>query len=59
MKWEPFGAAMDPRPEDGATCIVITASGDERTLIFEKGMWWLPDRSMYVYFTPVFWRMVS
>lgn len=43
-------------PTPGREVAVITESGDERRLIFESGLWWLPDRSMYVYFTPTMWR---
>lgn len=25
-------------------------------LVFDKALWWLPDRSMYVYYTPRVWR---
>ena len=37
----------------------MTESGDERELIFENGLWWLPDRSMYVYFTPKYWKRMG
>ena len=25
-------------------------------LIHERNLWWFPDRSMYVYYTPTHWR---
>lgn len=59
MKWTPYydaDASTYNRPDDGQRCMVITESGDERELIFDRGLWYLPDRSMYVYFQPVFWR---
>ena len=28
---------------------------NEQELIFEKNLWWLPDHSMYVYYTPTHW----
>lgn len=28
---------------------------NECKIIFEKIMWWLIDRSMYVYYTPTHW----
>lgn len=43
-------------PPDGQRVEVITPGGDQRTLIYSSGLWWLPDRSMYCYFTPTFWR---
>ena len=54
MKWTQ--TALE-RPEPGTRCIVITESGDERELIYDQNHWFLPDRSMYVYFVPVFWRV--
>ncbi len=49
----------EQRPTEGARCEVITESGDQRTLVFASNLWWLPDMSMYVYFTPEFWRVAS
>lgn len=46
-------------PMDGTLCEVITESGDVRNLFYERGLWWLPDRSMYVYFTPTHWRYLT
>lgn len=43
-------------PADGTAVEVITPGGDQRPLIYDRGLWWLPDRSMYCYFTPTFWR---
>lgn len=43
-------------PPDDAAVEVITPGGDQRTLIYDRGLWWLPDKSMYCYFTPMFWR---
>lgn len=52
-RWTPTEQA---RPVEGRACVVITEGGDERELVFQSNLWFLPDRSMYVYFTPVFWR---
>lgn len=46
-------------PEEGALVKVLTESFVERPLVWEKGLWWLPDRSMYVYFVPVAWRPIE
>lgn len=43
-------------PLDNSEVEVVTPSGDQRTLIYRSRLWWLPDNSMYVYFTPVMWR---
>lgn len=43
-------------PPERVLIEVRTPSGDERSLIFDSGLWWMPDRSMYVYFEPTHWR---
>lgn len=27
-----------------------------QNLVYERNLWWFPDRSMYVYYTPTHWR---
>ena len=46
----------DRRPQDGWRGQVITPGGDQRELVYAGNLWWLPDRSMYVYFTPERWE---
>ena len=29
---------------------------NKQTLIYSKNLFWLPDMSMYVYYTPTHWR---
>jgi hypothetical protein len=48
--------AADAVPDDGSEVDVITPGGAQQRLVYESGLWWLPDRSMYVYFTPEFWH---
>lgn len=36
--------------------VVIMNGHVEQTLVYDHGLWWFPDRSMYVYFTPKIWR---
>lgn len=50
--WNPIAVT----PPTGVLLDVITPGGDERQLIFERRLWWLPDRAMYVYFVPTHWR---
>jgi hypothetical protein len=50
MQWTKL--SPDSPPPDGVLLDCITASGDQRQLIYDNGLFWLPDRSMYVYFTP-------
>ncbi len=45
--------------------IVDTKCDDEhgvrnvQTLLLDYGMWWFPDRSMYVYYRPTHWRLID
>lgn len=55
MTWTPTENKL---PEDNTPCRVITPSGDECDLTFYRGLWFLPDMSMYVYFTPVYWKVL-
>jgi hypothetical protein len=43
-------------PPEGLVVIVLNGP-HEQMLVFERGLWWLADRSMYVYFTPKLWRL--
>jgi hypothetical protein len=52
-RWTPTSEGTPPNKSE---VIAIAPSGDERPLYFENGLWFLPDRSMYVYFVPTFWR---
>lgn len=42
-------------PPEGKTVVVLNGHL-EQELIYERGLWWTPDRAMYVYFTPTMWR---
>lgn len=42
-------------PPEGQEVVILNGNV-EQTLVFERGLWWFPDRSMYVYFTPMIWR---
>lgn len=52
-KWTPSNKMI---PAEDGLYTVITESGDERELYWRRNLWWLPDLSMYVYFTPIFWK---
>jgi len=43
-------------PEPGVEVNTMDSGGHEQTLIYDKGLWWFPDRSMYVYYIPTFWQ---
>lgn len=51
-RWVKTAERMPPNDWMGR---VITESGDERELVYSGNLWWLPDRSMYVYFSPELW----
>lgn len=42
-------------PPDGIEVEVLNG-GIETTLVRDGRLWWFPDRSMYVYYVPRFWR---
>ena len=46
-------------PPEGALVDAITPNGSPRVLRRKGNLWFLPDMSMYVYFTPVWWREIS
>lgn len=55
-KWIPVTSGLLP---DHARVVEVLASGGERSqLRYDSGLWWLPDGSMHVYFTPTHWREV-
>ena len=46
-------------PIEGTVVWGMDSGGHVQKLAFEKGLWWFPDRSMYVYFVPKFWKAVT
>jgi hypothetical protein len=46
----------DRLPEQGVEVDAMDSGGNVQRLVLESNLWWFPDRSMYVYFTPKFWR---
>ncbi|HWV44162.1 hypothetical protein [Pseudorhodoplanes sp.] len=54
-EWQPIHLA----PEGEIVMTKIDdehGSRNEQTLIRKGRLWWTPDRSMYVYYTPTHWR---
>lgn len=43
----------DPPPERE---VVEVANNGGATLLLDRGLWWFPDHSMYVYYSPEWWR---
>jgi len=46
-------------PYVGTTVEVTRSDGSVARLVYEKGLWWFPDRSMYVYYAPERWRNID
>ena len=46
-------------PPEGEVLKIITANGLEAELVFKDNLWWFPDYSMYVYYTPLFWKRMG
>lgn len=43
-------------PESGEIVEVITEGGHQTELMYHGPLWFLPDGSMYAYYTPMLWR---
>lgn len=60
MNWIPNAPTTAPNG-----VVVETKIDDERgirnqtLLIKERGLWFFPDKSMYVYYTPTHWRPIE
>lgn len=54
-EWQPIETA----PRDKLIWTKIDDAGGERNvqkLVCSRHLWWLPDKKMYVYYTPTHWR---
>ena len=54
--WTPTDEDLPP---PGKIVEAMDSGGHVQDLVFERGLWWFPDRSMYVYFIPKFWKEKS
>lgn len=45
-------------PPEGVEIEVVNGDRVER-LVYDSGLWWLSDRSMYVYYVPKLWRLIQ
>lgn len=43
-------------PENGVTVEAMDSAGHVQDLKRDGNLWWFPDGSMYVYFTPMMWK---
>lgn len=49
----------DDFPVEDTVIETSSPGGLRQTLIYSKGLWWFPDKSMYVYYVPQAWRYVE
>lgn len=45
----------DVRPPEGVVVEAMDSGGHTQELMLKGNLWWFPDESMYVYYTPVRW----
>lgn len=54
--------SSNPPPQDTVVMTKIDDSGgcrNEQSLKLLNRLWWFPDMSMYVYYTPTHWRHLT
>jgi hypothetical protein len=59
MRMEKWHNPKDTLPAEGIVVLAMRSSGDVVMLKYKAGLWFLPDWSMYVYYTPMFWRHIE
>ena len=46
----------DRQPPEKLPVETMSSSGQHQTLVRQGNLWFFPDYSMYVYYTPVAWK---
>ena len=46
-------------PPDGVVVNTMNSGGQVSQLKVMRGLWFVPDGSMYVYYTPTFWQTIE
>ncbi len=55
--WIKCASALPPEGKEVMTKIDdIKGCRNETSLKLQNNLWWFPDMSMYVYYTPTHWR---
>ena len=49
---------VETLPPSGVVVETKDSGGNTQKLIREGNLWWFTDKSMYVYYIPVVWRIV-
>lgn len=52
-------ATAGRRPPQGVEVDAMDSGGHVQRLVYDDGLWWFPDRSMYVYFVPQLWKAIA
>lgn len=57
LAWDGWRSAADDPPPEG---VVVQVQNNDGALLKRSGrLWFLPDGSMYVYYSPEFWRPIE
>lgn len=54
--WTPTAQGLPP---EGVEVETMDSGGHVQSLTYKSGLWFFPDMSMYVYYTPQAWRQVG
>ena len=54
MEWT---VTVDELPPEGEKVEAMDNGGHVQELVRQRNLWFFPDMSMYVYYTPVKWRI--
>lgn len=54
----PWVSFANKRPPENVKLDTISPGGIQQALIFSRGLFWFPDMVMYVYYTPMLWRLI-
>lgn len=57
MSEESWNRADIVKPVEKVQVLAMDEGGQVRTLVYHRNLWWSEDMSMYVYFTPKFWKL--
>lgn len=53
MSWIKTSQSLPP---EGKLVETMSSGGQVQNMFLKKNLWWVEDGSMYVYYTPAFWR---
>lgn len=56
LRWNKSESVL---PKDDTLVDTLSEGGLQTQLVYWKRLWWHPDKSMYMYYTPAYWRPVT